>query len=89
MRPLAADTPAHIEQAQLERLRQLSPWQKLALAGHMNQMVRNLALSGLRQRYPQASEAELQRRLVEQRLGAELAARWYGPLTNQESADDQ
>jgi hypothetical protein len=46
----------------------------------MNQMVRTLALQGLRRRYPEASAAHLQRYLAEQRLGPDLAARVYGPL---------
>lgn len=89
MRTLAADTPAHIEQAQIERLREMPAWQKLAFAGHMNAMVRTLALSGLRRRYPDASDAELQRRLAEQRLGPHLAARVYGSLSAQEAPHDQ
>jgi hypothetical protein len=55
-------------------------WRTLQLAGGMNRMVRTLALQGLRRRYPEASAAELQRYLVEQRLGSVLAARVYGPL---------
>lgn len=89
MRTLAADTPPHVEALQIERLREMPAWQKLALAGQMNQMVRRLTLNGLRRRYPTASDAEIQRRLAEQRLGSELAARVYGPLATQEHPDDQ
>ncbi|HXK43960.1 MAG TPA: hypothetical protein PKV82_14160 [Anaerolineae bacterium] len=46
----------------------------------MNATARALALSGLHARYPQAGEAELRRRLADLLLGAELAARVYGPL---------
>ncbi len=45
----------------------------------LNQSVRLLALSGLRQRYPQADPGELRRRLADLVLGPELAERVYGP----------
>lgn len=89
MRTLAADTPAHIEALQIERLQQMPAWQKLALAGQMNQMVRTLALNGLRRRYPAASDAEIQRHLAEHRLGSELATRLYGPRSTPGLTDDQ
>jgi hypothetical protein len=38
-----------------------------------------LALSDLRERYPQASEPELRRRLADLRIGRELAEQAYGP----------
>jgi len=44
-----------------------------------------LALSGLRQRHPQASEDELRRHLADLWLGPELAARVYGPLVEKET----
>jgi hypothetical protein len=46
----------------------------------LNQAAYTLALSGLQQRYPQASPVELRRRLADLLLGPELAARVYGPL---------
>jgi Arc/MetJ family transcription regulator len=46
----------------------------------MNQAVRTLALSGLRERYPEATPKELRRRLADLLLGEDLAARAYGPL---------
>jgi hypothetical protein len=41
--------------------------------------VRQIALAGLRERFPQASPAELNRRLATLCLGTELAERAYGP----------
>ena len=80
MRTLSEDTSPHIEQVQIELLRQMPPWHKLALAGQLNRMLSTLALNGLRQRHPHASPEELRRRLADIRLGPELAARVYGPL---------
>ena len=78
MTTLAADTSPHIEQMQVERLRQMPAWRKLALVAEMNCAVRDLALAGLRQRHPYETPAQRQRRLADLLLGSELAARVYG-----------
>ena len=39
MTTLAADTSPHIEQMQIERLRQLPPWRKLVLVGDLKSWV--------------------------------------------------
>lgn len=75
---LFSDTSLEAERVQIELLRQMPAWRKLQMVAAMNQTVRTLALSGLRQRFPHASEAELQRRLADLLLGEELAARVYG-----------
>ena len=64
-------------------LRQAPPWRKLHMVGQLNQTVRTLALSGLRQRHPQAAPQELRRRLADLLLGPDLAVRVYGPLPEQ------
>jgi hypothetical protein len=76
---LCTDTSPHIEQMQIERLRQMPAWRKLALVGEMNRAVRDLALAGLRQRHPHDTLAQRQRRLAALLLGLELATRVYGP----------
>ena len=75
-----ADTDAHVEQLQIERLRQMPAWRKMALMAEMGETVRLLALAGLRQRYPADTPAQRRRRLADLMLGPELAARVYGPL---------
>ncbi len=80
MRTLSEDTSPHIEQVQIELLRQMPPWRKFALVGQLNRMVDTLALNGLRQRHPHAAPEELRRRLADIRLGPDLAARVYGQL---------
>jgi hypothetical protein len=74
------DTHPDVERVQIELMRQAPPWRKLALVGELNQTVKELALVGLRQRYPRASERELRRRLADLLLGPELAMQAYGPL---------
>jgi len=80
MTTLADDTRPEIERLQIERLRQMPPWRKMALVGEMNRTVRALALAGLRQRYPDDSSAQRRRRLSNLLLGPELAGRAYGPM---------
>jgi len=81
MSVLFPDTSPEAEQVLISLLRQAPAWRKLEMVGQMNQTVRTLALSGLRHRYPQATPEELRRRLADLLLGAELATRVYGPLT--------
>lgn len=75
-----SDTHPEAAAVQLRLLRAAPTWRKVQLWGQLNATARLLALSGLRARYPQASEAELRRRLADLLLGEELAARVYGPL---------
>ena len=79
-----SDTHPAAERVQIELMRQAPPWRKLHMLGQLNQTVKLMALSGLRRRYPQASEKELHRRLADLLLGAELAARVYGPICSGE-----
>lgn len=76
---LSRDTDPEIERIQLEHLRQMPAWRKLALASSMNRLVRALALAGLRERYPDDTPAQRQRRLADLILGPELAAAAFGP----------
>ena len=48
------------------------------MVGELNAAVKGLAMSGLRDRYPTASEAVLRRHLADLLLGKELAAKAYG-----------
>jgi len=77
---LSMDTPHEIEQLQIDLLRRMPPWRKMALVGEMNRTVRTMALAGLRQRYPHDGPAMIRRRFADLVLGVELAARAYGPL---------
>ena len=79
MATLSPDTDPEIEKVQIEGLRQMPAWRKLAMVGSMNRMVRALALAGLRERYPDDTPAQRHRRLADLVLGPELAARALGP----------
>lgn len=84
---LFTDTDPQTEAVLIHLLRQASPARKLAMVGELNNTVQIMALAGLRQRFPAAGSAELQRRLADLLLGADLANQVYGPITL-ESADD-
>ena len=86
MSALFPDTRPEAEQVLIDLLRQAPTWRKLEMVDQMNQAVRTLALSGLRQRYPRSTPEELRRRLADLLLGPELAARVYGPSVERGSA---
>jgi len=56
----------------------MPPWKKLALVDDLNETVKAFAISGLKQRHPDASSEQIRRMLAELMLGAELADRVYG-----------
>lgn len=78
---LFSDTDPQAETVLVALLRQAAPARKLAMVGELNATVRTLAQAGLRQRFPNASNAELQRRLADLLLGVDLATQVYGPVT--------
>ncbi len=80
-RELQADTAPWAEKLQFQFFREASAAQKLRAMVRLNRSARTLSLSGIRKRHPQASEAELRRRLADKLLGPELALRLYGPIS--------
>src|SRR5512139_1326097 len=74
------DTPPETERVLFALLREMPPWRKLEMVAQLNQTVCALALSGLRERYPQADDTEIRRRLADLVLGTELAEKVYGLL---------
>jgi hypothetical protein len=85
--PLSPDIRPEAELVLIELLRQAPPWRKLHMVGQLSQTVRTLTLSGLRQRYREATPQELRRWLTDLLLGPDLAALAYGPLVVPEAAD--
>ncbi len=80
MSTLFPDTTPAAENVLVEMLRQAPVWRKMEMLAQLNAAAQEVALAGLRRRHPQASEAELRRRLADLLLATELAARVYGPL---------
>jgi hypothetical protein len=67
-----------MEDLQIMLLRNSPPWRKMEMLRGLNASARGLALAGLRQRYPQAGESELNRRLADLLLGPDLARKVCG-----------
>ena len=82
-----SDTRPEAEAVLIELLRQAPPWRKLRMVGQLSQTVRTLALSGLRQRHPDATPQELRRRLADLLPGPDLTTQAYGPLGEQRMPD--
>jgi hypothetical protein len=74
------DTRPEAEAILIQLTRQAPPWRKLQMMEQLNQSARTLMMAGLRERYPQAGDPELRRRLADLVLGPTLAKEVYGPL---------
>ena len=79
-REMNMDTSPEAEEVLFKLLRETPAWRKWELMEDLNQAARQLALIGLRERYPEASPDELKRRLADMLLGEELAALAFGPI---------
>jgi hypothetical protein len=78
MKPLSVDTTSEAQQVQFELLRRMPVWKRLALTCELIQATRKLMMADLRRRFPQASEEELQRRLIARLLTRDEVMRAYG-----------
>lgn len=79
-REMHMDTTPEVEAIQFAFYRSAPTWRKLEIVSQLNRMARTLALSGLRERHPDATPQELQRHLADMLLGPALAERAYGPI---------
>lgn len=80
MTALFPDTHPEAEAVLIRLLRQAPSWRKLEMVDQLNQSVKLLALTGLRQRFPHDDETRLHRRLADLLLGEEMALKVYGAL---------
>jgi len=63
-----------------ELLRAQTPAARLAQAGALTRAVRELAVAGIRQRHPGASDAEVRVRLAARLYGRDVAERLFGSV---------
>ena len=84
MSALYSDTDPKVEALQIKMWRQATPTRKMHMLAQLNASARILALTGLRSRYPNATETELRRRLADLVLGEELARKVYGEMKRAE-----
>jgi hypothetical protein len=73
------DTSSAAAAVQVRVLREMTPARKVSLVEDANQAARRLALAGIGLRFPNSSEKERIRLLMDLLLGQELAERVYGP----------
>ncbi len=66
-----------MEALQIELIRRMPAWKKLAVVDGLNETVKALAVSGIKERHPHATPQEIHRMLAELMLGAELARKVY------------
>ena len=78
MSVLSSDTHPKMEALQIQLWRQASPTRKMQMVAQLNASARMLAMTGLRSRFPDASEAELHFKLASLLLGEEMARKVYG-----------
>lgn len=76
------DTSADAARRQLALWRSMTPAKKAAAVDDISSTVRNLALAGIRNRYPKASERECFLRLAALTLGRELACLAYPEISS-------
>lgn len=77
MSALYSDTDPKVEQIQIELIRRMPAWKKFALVDDLNETVRAFAVSGIKQRHPEAAPGRIRRILAELMLGPELASKVY------------
>lgn len=86
MTALFPDTSPDAEAVLIRLLREAPPWRKLEMVGQMNEAVKTMMRSMLKERFPQDTPETLQRRLADLLLGAELARKVYGSLPEDQHA---
>jgi len=77
MTALYSDTHPEMEKMQIEIIRRMPSWVKFALVDDLNETAKVFAISGIKQRHPDATPEHIQRILVDMMLGPELAKEVY------------
>jgi hypothetical protein len=83
---LSADTTRSAERLQVMAWRSMSSVERVRLVAGAARAVRALALAGLRQRHPGATDSEIVARLARLTLGRSLAHRVYPHLVDASDA---
>lgn len=78
VRPQSPDTSLALEEKLFARYRRMSAEEKLQHIGALGRLAEELALAGLRAKYPEASEEECRLRLVSRWIDRETMIRVYG-----------
>jgi hypothetical protein len=73
-----SDTDPEVERKLIELTRAMPDWKKTEQVVSLIETTRALSMAGLRKRYPQASEEELNKRLASLVLDREMVIKVYG-----------
>lgn len=73
-----SDTDPEVERKLIELTRAMPDWKKIEQVVSLIETTRALSMAGLRKRYPQASEEELNKRLAALVLDREMVIKVYG-----------
>ncbi len=76
--PQSLDTDEATERYLFDRIRELPPWRKAEMLSASTRAACELAMAGLRQRHPDASNAELRKRFAALTLGRETSIELFG-----------
>lgn len=74
------DTTGRGRKRYYELLRAMQPYERAEKTVALSKMVRELAVEGIRARFPKASEEEIRVRLVVRLYGREAATRLFGHI---------
>lgn len=83
-RTQSPDTSVEAERILVHRYRMMSPDDKLRMVRQLSRTSQELALAGLRRRYPQASARDLSLRLAATRLDAKTLRDAFGWFDNRD-----
>jgi hypothetical protein len=78
MSVLYTDTHPMMEHMQIELIRRMPPWKKFSIVDGLNETVKTLAISGIKEHHPEATPVEIHYMLAELMLGREMARKVYG-----------
>lgn len=77
MSVLSSDTHPKMEALQIELIRRMPSWKKFSVLDGLNETVKLMAITGIKQRNPGATPEQIHRMLAELMLGKELARKVY------------
>jgi hypothetical protein len=80
MTALYSDTHPKMEALQIQFIRKMPAWKKISIVNDLNETVKAMAISGIKQRHPNATPEKIHRLLADLMLGAELAGKVYGEI---------
>lgn len=80
-REMNQDTSPEAEAVLFNLWRKAPAWRKFEIMEGLNRSTHQLSLAGLRIRFPEAGEEELDRRLADILLGPDLAKKVYGAIS--------